>query len=140
MPSILIAVPFIWSGLIIGISFIEAPLKFRAPNITRELGLGIGKLVFTALNRVELILAAFTALALFFVQAESTVAILYSLPISILLFQTFLLIPVLNKRADQIIAGNTPKKTKHHIVFVVLELVKLISLLLAAFYFLSLTI
>ena len=52
-----IAIPFIWFGLVGGISFIETPLKFRAPNITLALGLGIGRIVFSALNKVEIALA-----------------------------------------------------------------------------------
>lgn len=45
-----------WAGLIGGISFLEAPLKFQAPGITIPLGLGIGQLVFQALNKIEIIL------------------------------------------------------------------------------------
>lgn len=44
---------FVWIGFICAISFMEAWLKFRAPGITIPLGLGIGKLVFQALNYVE---------------------------------------------------------------------------------------
>jgi len=40
-----------WLGMILGISFLEAPLKFQAPNMTLVLGLGVGKLVFSALNK-----------------------------------------------------------------------------------------
>ena len=36
----IIAITFIWAGMICGISFLEAPLKFQAPGITLELGLG----------------------------------------------------------------------------------------------------
>lgn len=43
------------------ISFVEAPLKFRAPNITLALGLGIGKLVFQMLNRIEIVFAVLNA-------------------------------------------------------------------------------
>ncbi|WP_338142595.1 hypothetical protein [Brevibacterium aurantiacum] len=49
-----VILPAIWLGLIIGISLIEAPLKFTAPGITIPLGLGIGRLVFTAMNWVEI--------------------------------------------------------------------------------------
>ena len=52
-----IAVPFIWLGMVLAISFLETPLKFRAPGITVPLGLGIGRLVFRALAVVELALA-----------------------------------------------------------------------------------
>ena len=43
-------VPSLWLGLIIGLSLIEAPLKFTAPGITTPLGLGIGRIMFTALG------------------------------------------------------------------------------------------
>ncbi|MCU4174022.1 hypothetical protein [Carboxylicivirga sp. N1Y90] len=62
----LIAILFaFWAGMISAISFIEAWLKFKAPRVTREIGLGIGKLVFTALNRVELVLLLLIWLLLF---------------------------------------------------------------------------
>ena len=41
---------FVWLGMVLAISFLEAPLKFRAPGVTLQLGLGIGRLVFRALN------------------------------------------------------------------------------------------
>ncbi|MCA1625352.1 MAG: hypothetical protein LC778_16450 [Acidobacteria bacterium] len=49
-----IAVPFIWFGLIGGISFMEAPLKFQAPNITIPLGLGMGVLFSKHLIKAKL--------------------------------------------------------------------------------------
>ena len=52
-----LVIPAIWLGLIIAIDLIEAPLKFQAPGITIPLGLGIGRLVFTAMNIVEGVLA-----------------------------------------------------------------------------------
>ena len=36
------AVTFTWLGMVLAISFLEAPLKFRAPGITVPLGLLIG--------------------------------------------------------------------------------------------------
>ncbi|WP_328388425.1 hypothetical protein [Nocardia sp. NBC_00416] len=41
-------VPMLWLGMVLAISFLEAPLKFRAPGVATELGLGIGRLVFRA--------------------------------------------------------------------------------------------
>jgi hypothetical protein len=40
------AVTFVWLGMVLAISFLEAPLKFRAPGVTIPVGLGIGRLVF----------------------------------------------------------------------------------------------
>jgi hypothetical protein len=58
---VMTAVCFVWLGAVLAISFLEAPLKFRAPGITRPLALGLGRLVFRALNRLELVLAASSA-------------------------------------------------------------------------------
>ena len=33
-PAIAVAVTFVWLGMVLAISFLEAPLKFRAPNVT----------------------------------------------------------------------------------------------------------
>ncbi|WP_284252709.1 hypothetical protein [Pseudolysinimonas kribbensis] len=55
--AIQVAVVFGWLGMVLAISFLEAPLKFRAPGITTELGVGIGRLVFRVLNLVEAVLA-----------------------------------------------------------------------------------
>ena len=59
-----LAVPFIWLGMVLAISFLETPLKFRAPGITVPLGLGIGRLVFRALNAAELAFAVALTVAL----------------------------------------------------------------------------
>ena len=42
---------------------VQAPLKFGAPGITLALGVGIGRVVFAALNRVEVVLAVVVLLA-----------------------------------------------------------------------------
>ena len=42
----------------LAVSFLEAPLKFRAPGVTLPIGLAVGRLVFRALNRAEAYLAA----------------------------------------------------------------------------------
>ena len=55
---------FVWLGMVLAISFLETPLKFRAPGITLPLGLGIGRLVFRALNTTEITLAAVLLAAL----------------------------------------------------------------------------
>ena len=50
---LLVALPLVWFGMITAISFIETPLKFRAPGMTHALGVGIGWIVFRVLNLVE---------------------------------------------------------------------------------------
>jgi hypothetical protein len=55
--AICTAVVFTWLGMVLAISFLEAPLKFRAPGVTVPVGLGIGRLVFRALNTAEIVFA-----------------------------------------------------------------------------------
>ena len=57
MNALVGAVGCVWLGMVLAISFLEAPLRFRAAGVTLALGLGIGRLVFAALNRVEAVLA-----------------------------------------------------------------------------------
>ena len=61
--AVAVAVTFVWLGMVLAISFLEAPLKFRAPNVTLQIGLGIGRLVFRALNTVEVVFAIVILLA-----------------------------------------------------------------------------
>ncbi len=55
--AVAVAFVFLWLGMVVAISFLEAPLKFRAPNVTLQIGLSIGRLVFRALNAVEVMIA-----------------------------------------------------------------------------------
>src|SRR3546814_4917970 len=79
------AFTFVWLGMVLAISFIEAPLKFRAPGVTIPLGLGIGRLVFRALNSVELLLAAGIVVCLVVAEARTSVWIAAAVGIVVLL-------------------------------------------------------
>lgn len=120
--------PPVWCGLVLAIA-VEAQLKFTAPGITRELGLGIGKIVFSALNIAELILAAILAAAFFAVSSAKIARFVFGVIALILLVQTFWLMPVLTNRADAIISGAPPPDSSIHIFYIVFEVVKVILLL-----------
>lgn len=121
--------PPLWCGML-GAVALEAQLKFQAPGITRELGLGIGKLVFTALNRAECGLAILLAIALFAFAAASRARIVFGVILAVLLAQTFWLIPLLIERIDLITSGQTPPDSATHFIYIALEITK-IALLLA---------
>jgi len=120
--------PPLWCGMICATA-IEAQLKFQAPGITRELGLGIGKLVFTALNRVECGLAILLAIALFAFAAARRARIVFGLIAAVLLAQTFWLIPLLIARIDLMTSGQTPPDSSAHFVYIALEIAKIALLL-----------
>src|SRR5215207_3052654 len=97
-----VAVPFIWFGMIGAISFMEAPLKFQAPGITLPLGLSVGRLIFFALNKIEIVLAVIFILSLIGSRAIGRAAIVsFACIILILITETVWLLPVLDVRAEQ---------------------------------------
>jgi hypothetical protein len=122
-----IGVPVFWAGLVVGLSFIETPLKFRAPGITRELGLGIGRLVFSVLGRVEHVLAVLLVLLWFKSSRFGARACLWSV-VLIVLAQAIWLLPALDAQAVSIILGAARSGSYHHRLFVVLEVAKVCAL------------
>ncbi len=127
-----IGVPVFWAGLVIGLSFIETPLKFRAPGITRELGLGVGRLVFGRLGRIEHVLALLL-LGLWYRNRRLPVRGSLALVLLIVGVQAVWLLPVLDAQAVKIIAGAAPAASYHHGLFVALELAKVCALFALAF-------
>ena len=121
--------PPLWCGMVCAMA-LEAQLKFQAPGITRELGLGIGKIVFTALNRVECVLAILLAIALFAFSGARRARIVFSVIAAILLAQTFWLIPLLIERIDLITSGQTPPASAMHFVYIAFEVAKILLLLI----------
>lgn len=126
------AICFVWFGMVLAISFLEAPLKFRAPGITLPLGLGIGRIVFRALNTVEVLLGA--AILLLAVLAGGWQAGYGYLLIAavMLVAQLGVILPKLHKRSDAVLAGNvSEQRSQVHWVYVGTDAIKIIALLLA---------
>jgi hypothetical protein len=129
--AVAVAAIFVWLGMVVAISFIEAPLKFRAPGVTLQVGLGIGRLVFRALNGVELLLAAVTAVA-FIVRPPGVGAVVAAaVAVIALLVQVLLVRPQLTKRSDAVLAGGEAPRSHAHLAYVGFELVKVAALVIA---------
>lgn len=114
-------VPAIWLGMIIGISFIEAPLKFQAPGITIALGLGIGRLVFAAMNMVEIVL--FLALLAGSIRrgVDRVWWAVVALAGVCLLLKTVAIRPGLSRRTDAVLAGNFEGGSLWHYAYIGVE-------------------
>ncbi len=136
---IIIICSFLWAGFICAISFMESWLKFRAAGITMPVGLSIGNLVFTALNKVEWAFTIIIAISLLLISSEITSLdnMWFFIIVIILITETVWLLPALNKRAKSIIAGKTLPRSRLHWYFVIGELVKLLLLILFGVSFLS---
>ena len=129
--AVAVAAVFVWLGMVLAISFLEAPLKFRAPGVTLQVGLGIGRLVFRALNMCEAVLAAvvFTSFAAhrpgIWIENAAAVAALA------LVAQVVLVRPRLARRSDAVLAGGEGPRSRAHWGYIALEIVKVIALLIA---------
>jgi len=137
------AVTFVWLGMVLAISFLEAPLKFRAPGVTTRIGLGIGRLVFRALNTVETVLAT----ALLSVLAVET-AVVSGLPpagavtpaavaVLTLAAQLAVVRPRPARGSDRILAGRDAPRSEGHHAYIALEVVKAVALLVAGIMLLT---
>lgn len=128
---------FLWLGMVLAISFLEAPLKFRAPGVTPAIGLGIGRLVFRALNTVESVLAAIIAVA--FAVSDRPVAAVAAAATAAttLVVQLLVVKPRLTRRSDAVLAGLDAPRSRAHYAYVGLEVVKVIALGVAGIALLS---
>jgi hypothetical protein len=134
-PVTITAILFFWAGFVSSISFMEAWLKFQAPGVTLATGLSIGKLIFTALNRVEWLFLVLLAIhsILSFKKLPLRHFYLSAAVFVFLAVQTFWLLPELSHRAEQIIAGNTPGESIAHLLFGITEVLKVITLIYLGF-------
>ena len=122
------AVVFIWLGMVLAISFLETPLKFRAPGVDIPIGLGIGRIVFRALNRAEITLALVTLAAVVVGRPSSGVAALTVAILVILAGQLIAIRPQLNRRTDRVLAGHNLPRSTMHLYYVALEAAKVVAL------------
>lgn len=123
---------FLWLGMVLAISFLEAPLKFRAPDVTLRIGLGIGRLVFRALNTVECLLLALIAIAVLIDPPDGGAVVALAAAGGILIAQLLVVRPRLARRSDAVLAGEEHGPRSHaHFAYAGLEVIKALALLLA---------
>lgn len=128
------AVALIWFGMVFAISFLEAPLKFRAPGITVELGLGIGQIVFRALNTAECVLAVLVLVGAIAGEGWTAGATLLILAVLTLALQLVVVRPALRAQSRKVLAnGSGGKRSKQHLWYVGFEGVKALLLIAGGF-------
>lgn len=127
--NVLTAVCFTWLGMVLAISFVEAPLKFRAPGVTLPVGLGIGRIVFRALNGIEAVFAVVVLVAALVGTVTTTVFVATLVAVVVLAAQLGVVRPGLNRRSDRVLAGENLPRSRAHLGYVALEVVKVAALL-----------
>ena len=122
------AATFVWLGMALAISFLEAPLKFRAPGVTIPIGLGIGRLVFRALNAAEVVLAVAGVIGVIVGGASTGVLAAGAVAVAALVVQLVVVRPPLNRRSDSILAGEDAPRSRVHYAYIALEAIKVVAL------------
>jgi hypothetical protein len=128
--AVAVAAVFVWLGMVSAISFIETPLKFRAPGVTLQIGLGIGRLVFRALNTCELALAAVVVTCFAIKPPTTGIAFAAAVAVLPLLAQVLAVRPRLTRRSDAVLAGGEGPRSRAHWAYVGLEVVKVVALVI----------
>lgn len=109
-----VAAVFVWLGMVLAVSFVEAPLKLRAPGAT--------------LNVFEYVFAVVIAFALFTHETPAALNIAMFLAVGALLTQTIVIRPLLSHRTSTVLPGDEGRRSRAHFAYVALELVKVIAL------------
>jgi hypothetical protein len=117
-------VPTLWLGMVVAISFLEAPIKFRAPAVTLPVGLGIGRLVFKALNRVEIVLLVVLSAMCYAARPGTAALILLGCIAAVLMIQVVVVRPPPGRRSDRVLAGRTVARSRMHGSYIALEVAK----------------
>lgn len=121
----------LWAGIVIGGSLIAAPAKFEAPSLTLETALEVGRAQFLWLGFAEAaICAVYLALLVSDARARWLVAVW---PAILLAVQRLAVMPALDARTLQVIAGDAVGPSSLHLVYVALELAKLLALAAVGF-------
>ena len=121
----------LWLGFVLAISFMEAPLKFRAPGVSRSQAPAVGQVVFRALNLVESIflLAVLAGLPYASPRVRGEVLFLAGL----FAVQQLALRSPLDRCIAKLIAEGasaSPSVANLHRVYVLIELTKAFGLIL----------
>jgi hypothetical protein len=132
-----VAVTFTWLGMVLAISFLEAPLKFRAPDVTLRVGLGIGRIVFRALNVAEAAFAVLVLVAVGFGGLPAPAVALLVAAAVLLVGQLVLVRPRLTRRSNAVLAGEDAPRSHAHYAYVVLESAKVLALVVGGAFTLA---
>ena len=116
----------LWAGLSLGGNLIAAPAKFQVSDLGLALALQVGRAQFTWLGYAEWVFLVVLLVA--GVMVRLPVYAFYLIPVVLFLIQQFWVMPRLNARSDIIIAGEMPVESNLHVVFIVLEILKFLTL------------
>jgi hypothetical protein len=122
----------VWAGAIIGVSLISTPVKFQAPSLTMPVGLEIGRYTFRLFANLELGFLIGAVITAIMARPRRITAFALGAVAVQLLLQRFWLLPELDRRVSQILAGSAIVFSAWHWVYVAFDVCKPALLIAAA--------
>lgn len=122
--------PWLWAGLIIGVSFIATPAKFLTTTSSLHQLLEIGQVTFGTFMYVEITLILLLSISV--IKSERVLLIYKALLVSVALiifFQYVYLLPKLDERVDKLAQGLSIAPSNLHWLYVLAEFSKFILLI-----------
>lgn len=113
-----------WLGILMGVSFLATPVKFQADTLTLPVALEVGRVTFALFSKIEwglyllLLITAILSRSSFF--RWGCLLVLLALQLT----ESLWLLPVLDARVGDVMAGRTIPDSSHHFLFIATELCK----------------
>ena len=135
---LILSLSLIWVGMIIGVSFYAAPVKFLAIEVPLKQLLTVGQITFQGfqwLERILLLIMVLLTMASLFIHQALNHRQIYLWGIASLIILIFIqqvwVYPTLNERTLQVIQGAapSPSPSNFHHYFVGIDLCKVLILL-----------
>lgn len=127
------ALPLLWVGLVIGISFIATPAKFRAGPMDGALSLAISVVTFAWAHAVEAGFAATLALVFLVARVGAARWALLAVAVVALALEMAWVLPGFQGSSGMIPGLPLLVSRQLHMVFAVLEGLKMLALIALAF-------
>lgn len=124
----------LWTGLILGVSFIATPMKFKVVNLTMPVALEVGRVTFQAFNKVEWIICLLILLMTKTINETPLKWFFSGTLLTLLLLETFWLLPLLSTRVDQVIAGEPANPGVIHWIYIGIDILKIIVGLIGSYW------
>jgi hypothetical protein len=121
--------PTLWLGVLVGVSGIATPVKFRAPSLSLPAALDVGRVTFRLFSRVEWVFAILLLGLYGAVERAVWPLALGGLAAGLVVVQSAWLLPALDRRAGAVLAGGTATPSRAHRIYVAAEGCKLLALL-----------
>jgi len=127
-----LCVSVLWLGILVGVAFLATPAKFLAPSLTLPVALDVGRWTFAIFNKIEWALCVALLLAVLIGVRSWAAIIAAAIAVVVVAVETLWLLPLLDRRVGQIIAGVDPVSSNHHNLYIMLDSIKLLALAIVA--------